>query len=1029
MTQQIRIGKVLLTKGGKWNAETLYPQLTFVIHNNDGWWAAHANIGSEPSADNHNWVQATDVRSLIEQVTTTLGSLDDFFKAVQAAEAIRVEAEIGRVTAEAKRTEDEETRKASEAQRIENEAARQASETQREEAEALRASAEDARVHEFDSLRAGIGSELELVKKAVDNADIKAQAAQSAADTALSAAATATKVAENVNDAVDAAEAAATLANEKAALADTKASAAHEAATLANEKAGIAQTAADNANEKAALAQSAADSVDAAKTAALEAATHANEKATLAEEAASLAIEKASAAETSAALANEKAGVAQEAASLATEKAGVAQAAADSVDAAKAAALAAADNANAKAEVAQTAADNADAKAKAAEDAASLAIARASDAQTAAETANTAAANTNAIIDTANDKIAAAEEAAALANEKAALADTKASAAQEAASLATEKAGMAQTAADNATEKATLAQAAADNANAKAEVAQTAADNSNEKAEVAQTAADNANTKATLAQEAASLATDKASAAETAAALATEKAGVAQTAADNANTKAEVAQTAANNANDKAALAQSAANSVDESKTAALEAAALANEKAGVAQAAADSVDAAIAKVNNFETRLGNVETGKQDDVTKLDEATEVDYLIGVQGGAAKKISADNISIETELHGMAWGIILNPNSANAELSVVGNYALWTEFKESIGRYQMNNSGKAIKLHPLDSSKYIDGTDIDTSKGHIMVHVPDLYYKVVEQSNGNSILWMSARPIGGHAIHTSGEGNGSWIGAYIGREVDGALVSKPSLNPTRSKDISSFFATAQVNGPDFGLSDYEHRQLMMMLYLSEYHNENSQACLGYGMNGNANNWVAGVQNALTGETASLGDGCGSVAFHSDDEATANACHISLFGIEDPYGWYWEMIQGCYFGNSGNEAQTGSEMFVYKGNRMPTSDELTTQPSGAFRQLTRTTSSGNVYALQMGDHFDVLPGKLGSGGWSDYHWANTTGQLLLWGGHAYDGSKCGLAYSDSDYAFSFAYSDFAARLAYYGVATVVSRPTEL
>ena len=289
--------------------------------------------------------------------------------------------------------------------------------------------------------------------------------------------------------------------------------------------------------------------------------------------------------------------------------------------------------------------------------------------------------------------------------------------------------------------------------------------------------------------------------------------------------------------------------------------------------------------------------------------------------------------------------------------------------------------------------------------------------------------MSARPIGGHAIHTSGEGNGSWIGAYIGREVDGALVSKPSLNPTQKKTISAFFTTAQVNGPDFGLSDYEHRQLMMMLYLSEYHNENSQACLGYGMNGNANNWVAGVQNALTGETATLGDGCGSVAFHSDDEATANACHISLFGIEDPYGWFWEMIQGCYFGNSGNEAQTGSEMFVYKGNRMPTSDELTTQPSGAFRQLTRLTSSGNVYALQMGDHFDVLPGKIGSGGWSDYHWANTTGQLLLWGGSAYDGSSCGLAFSHSSIAFSYAGSYFAARLAYYGVATVVSRPTEL
>ena len=86
-------------------------------------------------------------------------------------------------------------------------------------------------------------------------------------------------------------------------------------------------------------------------------------------------------------------------------------------------------------------------------------------------------------------------------------------------------------------------------------------------------------------------------------------------------------------------------------------------------------------------------------------------------------------------------------------------------------------------------------------------------------------------------------------------------------------------------------------------------------------------------------------------------------------------------------------------------------------------------GVAIKVQMGDHFDVLPGKLGSGGWSDYHWANTTGQLLLWGGSAADGSNCGLACSNSNNAFSYANSSLAARLAYYGVATVVSRPTEL
>ena len=51
------------------------------------------------------------------------------------------------------------------------------------------------------------------------------------------------------------------------------------------------------------------------------------------------------------------------------------------------------------------------------------------------------------------------------------------------------------------------------------------------------------------------------------------------------------------------------------------------------------------------------------------------------------------------------------------------------------------------------------------------------------------------------------------------------------------------------------------------------------------------------------------------------------------------------------------------------------------------------------------------------------------LWLFGGGSDGGSYCGLAYSYSDGAFSYANSSLAARLAYYGVATVVSRPTEL
>lgn len=428
----------------------------------------------------------------------------------------------------------------------------------------------------------------------------------------------------------------------------------------------------------------------------------------------------------------------------------------------------------------------------------------------------------------------------------------------------------------------------------------------------------------------------------------------------------------------------------------------------------------------NFNTITRQQANANDPVVTSINDIT---YLSGMDAqGNPKRITPDNFLTGGNVHANAWGVVINPNSANSALEIVGNYALWTEFKERIGRYLVTNDGsKAIKLDTLDSTKYVDGATVDETKGHIMVHVPDLYYKVETMPNGNVTLWMSESPIGGHSIHTSGEGNGSWIGAYLGRSVGGKLVSRSGGQPHNNITISAFFNLAQQNGQEFGLSDYKHRQLMMMLYLSEYHNENSQAMLGAGMNANTDNWSHAYM-AHTGATAVLGDGCGKVDY-TDNGSAAGANHVSLFGIEDPYGWYWEMIQGCYFGNSGNSAQNGTEMFLYEGNRMPSGDELATHPNGDFRQLTRPTSSDSVYALQMGEHFDVLPGKLGGGGWSDYHWAIATGQLLLWGGDANDGSNCGLACSYSNCAFSFAYSDFAARLALYGNPTIITREQEL
>ena len=77
--------------------------------------------------------------------------------------------------------------------------------------------------------------------------------------------------------------------------------------------------------------------------------------------------------------------------------------------------------------------------------------------------------------------------------------------------------------------------------------------------------------------------------------------------------------------------------------------------------------------------------------------------------------------------------------------------------------------------------------------------------------------------------------------------------------------------------------------------------------------------------------------------------------------------------------------------------------------------------------LGEHFDIFPKKIGGNStsyWADYSWANTIGQLVLWGGGASDGADCGLAFACSDRGWSGSGATVGSRLAYFGDLTFVS-----
>ena len=377
-----------------------------------------------------------------------------------------------------------------------------------------------------------------------------------------------------------------------------------------------------------------------------------------------------------------------------------------------------------------------------------------------------------------------------------------------------------------------------------------------------------------------------------------------------------------------------------------------------------------------------------------------------------------------EYNSKQWILTFDISGPISNIAMSGDVQSWLNYRSKLGRYIVSNDGKARKLNKDNSNLLEDGTSYDITSGHIMTRFPNLYFTCVTDSNTNTVtITLSEKPFAN--CKAFGE---QWIGSYLGTVLtDGELVSRSGLNPTRGMTINSFWEAAQKNGSNWGLSDYRQRQMMIVIYLCEFLDANSQKCLGYGINGNVNNRVLAVQNAITGKTNILGDRCGKVNFLESGQKTSDACHVSLFGIEDPYGWFWEFNQGVYFGSSNNSGQTGSDVYIYKGNWVPSTTDVQSAPSTAvYRTITRITSDGWIKNLIWGENMDILPAVRGGGsatGHGDYSLSDTTGQVLIFGGRSKFSAYCGLSCSASHDDWLVVYSDIGARLAYYGVVDIV------
>ena len=331
------------------------------------------------------------------------------------------------------------------------------------------------------------------------------------------------------------------------------------------------------------------------------------------------------------------------------------------------------------------------------------------------------------------------------------------------------------------------------------------------------------------------------------------------------------------------------------------------------------------------------------------------------------------------------------------------------YRQQMGGYMMKPVGGVVYAAKLDAGNwdyFADGSKVDdASKYETMGRVPDCHFK----AEGKTMQFGGLFPIaGGHKFDSP-----NWVGAYkMFVDSSGVGHSRPGVAPSHSKTMKDFWNCSQKLGSNFGLANYGFQCLIEALYQVSFGNLNSQAVIGSGFQ--SSSWDA-CRDVPMGQCISLGDGSGNVLYN--DATLGNQYPVKLFGFEDLWSKTWEFRPGIRFYMDGDTRYA----VVYSGNQVSNTEN--------GRKFTIPTSANGEFITRktLGTYWDAFPQAVGGGDstyYCDGFWASTSGELLLVGGYARDGSLCGLSYAASSDGFSSSRADIGARLAFYGNPTIVS-----
>ena len=447
--------------------------------------------------------------------------------------------------------------------------------------------------------------------------------------------------------------------------------------------------------------------------------------------------------------------------------------------------------------------------------------------------------------------------------------------------------------------------------------------------------------------------------------------------------------------------------------------------------------------------------TKKVTDKPLVSQMSDTDSVLGVFGGKLSRMSIPdfrshlNDNDNQVLNDLAFYIDVNSPSSlgstySTRVDVGGNMHMRAIWEAAHVDILMDKNGNYCELNPNDC-RYTAGGEavVDISTNAVldkwkncdfMKIIPLTYGHIQTVQIGSTTrqrLWLSLVPLpNGYIIPQQ------VVGKFKAGNVSGAMRSLPNIIPDNNKTINAFWNCAQTRSKSHGLANLDFRNALLFHMMAKYGYRDSQNCKGgdgtlvwgVGLDGSeglasgettTNNGFTNQKNVKTGATLSLGKYDGNVAVTLSNGNTVHCVNVN--GFENPWGQYWEMVQGL--------CSVGLNVYHWRSNVMPTG----TPTDATFANidhvvLTRPTTvvwAMNIISNKEGQGCYMIPKESVSGiSYGDNFYYSASGQLWLFGGYSNYGATCGLAAAASNNAWSNSSSGISARLAYYGDINKVS-----